>query len=238
MNMEYREQKWSFRDMIIVILSIICLILTSNIILILLNAGEFLLKSEYKNLLTLGLFLLQEAIFLLPLYFLLIKKYRFRLADLRLNKIKLWEAVKWVLKGFGIVIIFNAFILILIGPEAELPGFKPQDPHVTIFDTSPMGILIAIAVFIFIAPVVEEILFRGFILQTLLNKFRPWIASAISAGIFALIHFEFQSIGIILFLALVLNWIFMRSKSLWPCIGFHMLNNALVFLAEILLYPI
>lgn len=237
MNMEYREQKWSFRDMIIVILSIICLILTSNIILILLNAGEFLLKSEYKNLLTLGLFLLQEAIFLLPLYFLIIKKYRLKITDLGLNKINLWETIKWVLKGFGIVIIFNMLILILIGPEMEIPGFKPQDPHVTIFDTSPMGILIAIAVFIFIAPVVEEILFRGFILQTLLNKFRPWIASAISAGIFALIHFEFQSIGIILFLALVLNWIFMRSKSLWPCIGFHMLNNALVFLVEILLYP-
>lgn len=234
--MEYREQKWSFRDMIIVILSIICLILASNIILILLDAGKFILKSEYKNFIVLALFMLQEAIFLLPLYFLLIKKYRLRFADLGLNKIKLWEAVKWVLKGFGIVIIFNALILILIGPETEIPGFRPQDPHVTIFDTSPMGILIAIAVFIFIAPVVEEILFRGAILQTLLNKFRPWIASAISAGIFALIHFEFQSIGIILFLALVLNWIFMRSKSLWPCIGFHMLNNALVFLVEILMY--
>lgn len=223
--------------MMVVILSIICLILTSNIILILLGAGHFILKSEYKNLLTLGLFLLQEAIFLLPLYFLIIKKYRLKISDLGLNKIKLWDSVKWVLKGFGIVIIFNALILTFIWPGTEIPGFKPQDPHVAIFDTSPLGILTAIAVFIFIAPVVEEILFRGFIFQTLLNKFRPWIASAISAGIFALIHFEFQSIGIILFLALVLNWIFMRSKSLWPCIGFHILNNAIVFLVEILLYP-
>lgn len=222
--------------MMVVILSIICLILASNIILILLGAGDFILKSQYKNVLTLGLFLLQEAIFLLPMYFLIIKKYNLKLSDLGLNKIKLWETIKWILKGFGIVIIFNILILALIGPETEIPGFRPQDPHVTIFDTSPLGIFIAVVVFIFIAPVVEEILFRGFIFQTLLNKFRPWIASVVSAGIFALIHFEFQSIGIILFLALVLNWIFMRSKSLWPCIGFHMLNNAIVFWVEILMY--
>ncbi|MBI4994930.1 CPBP family intramembrane metalloprotease [Candidatus Peregrinibacteria bacterium] len=234
--MEYRDQKWRIPDMIIVILSIICLVLASNIILILLNAEEFLLKSEYKNLIVLALFLLQEAIFLLPLYFLVIKNYRLKLADLGLNKIKLWETIKWVFKGFGIVIIFNALVLILIGPETSLPGFKPQEPHITLFDTSPFGVGAAIVVFIFIAPVVEEILFRGFIFQTLLGKFTPWIASAISGGIFAFIHFEFQSIGIILFLAFVLNWIFMRSKSLWPCIGFHMLNNALVFLVEILLY--
>lgn len=231
------KTKWDFRDFWIVALTVACLVLALNILLLLFGAGEFFEKSPNKSLIMLVLFLAQEAIFILPLYFLIIKKYGLKFSDLGVRRIGFIKVAKWIFAGFGVFILFNIFFaLFLSGGGTDLPGFEQQKPFMPLFGSSPFDLTIAIIVLIFIAPVVEELVFRGFVLQTFLAKFKPVYATLISAGIFSLIHFEFQSVGIIFALALILNWIFMRSKSLWPCIGFHMLNNALVFLVEILLY--
>lgn len=229
--------KWHFRDFSMVILTIICLLLAANIILVLIDAESLLSNFPQQGLITIALFLLQEFIFLAPLYFLAIKKYGLKMHDLGFRKIKIRTTIVWIFKGMMIVFLANIiFALFTSRLNEDIPGFSPQEQHLPLFGTSTIDITAAVIALIFIAPIVEEVLFRGFILQTLMAKFKPAIASVISAAIFALVHFEFQSVGIIFFLALVINWIFMRSKSLWPCIGFHMLNNALVFLAEILLY--
>ena len=231
------KTKWDFRDFWVVALTIACLVLALNILLLLFGAGEFFEKSKSKSLIMLVLFFVQEVIFILPLYFLIIKKYKLKLVDLGARGIGFIEASKWILGGLGIFILFNIiFALFLSGGGTDLPGFDQQKPFMPLFGSEPLDLTIAIVVLVFIAPVVEELVFRGFVLQTFLAKFKPVYATLISAGIFSAVHFEFQSVGIIFALALILNWIFMRSKSLWPCIGFHMLNNALVFLVEILLY--
>lgn len=227
--------KWKLKDFFTVIITIACLILAVNTIGALFNAGHLILNSPYHHWWNLVLFLIQEVIFIVPVYVLIIRKYRLSASALGFVRIKFWQIIKWILKGFGLVLLFNIlFALITARFEIDFPGFDRQISHVPLFGTTPFGIVLGIIVLIVIAPVVEELIFRGFVLQTFLGRFKPIIANIISAGIFAIIHFEFQSIGIILFLAFVLNWIFMRSKSIWPCIGFHMLNNAIVFLVEIL----
>ena len=66
-----------------------------------------------------------------------------------------------------------------------------------LFGSEPLDLTSAIVVLVFIAPVVEELVFRGFVLQTFLAKFKPVYATLVSAGIFSAVHFEFQSVGII-----------------------------------------
>lgn len=231
-----QKSTWDIRDAAMVILTIICLILSLNIVLILVNAKAFFEQSLYKSLITTGLFALQEAIFLIPFYFFVIRKYQLKVSELGFSNIGVWQTIKWILKAFGVVIIFNLFMLFIMVQVPEIKGFGPQASHIPLFGGSRFDLILAVLVLVIIAPVIEELIFRGFLLQTFLSRFTPWLASLITAGIFALIHFEFQSIGIIIFLALVLNWIFLRTKSLWPCIGFHMLNNALAFLAEWLVW--
>lgn len=231
------KPKWNFRDAAKVVLVITCLILAVNAGIILVNFEEIFAASSRRSLITLLFFLVQEAIFLSPLYYLIFRKYKLNSADFGFRKIAAWPLIKWLLKAYGIVFLFNillSFVIVRLGKAP--PGFEMQESHIPLFGESPVDLWIAVVVLVGLAPIIEEIVFRGFLLQTLLARFKPLLASALTAGIFAALHFEFQSIGIILLLSFVLNWIFMRSRSLWPCIVFHMINNGLAFLVEYLIW--
>ena len=81
------------------------------------------------------------------------------------------------------------------------------------------------------APVLEELLFRGVILQGLLKNQRPWAAIAQSALLFGLIHVNpAQSLRAAL-MGLLLGWLYYRTRSLWLCMAMHSLNNMTAFLA-------
>jgi len=235
--MESDKEKWALRDAFLVILTIVCLILGLNIALLLIDARSIFLEARHRSIITLTLFLIQEAVFLGPLYFLVIKKYRLALAALGFRNIGWKKTAIWVLKGFGAVILFNIFFILFEARFGKvLPGFSEQESHIPLFGSSAFDMTLATIALVFIAPVIEELLFRGFLLQTFLARFKPWVASALVAAFFAVIHFEFGSLAIILFLALLLNWIFMRTKSIIPCIAFHMLNNAIAFVVEWLVW--
>lgn len=223
------KTKWNLKDGALALVFVSALILIFNVIL-----GFFIKENtdfgKYKSLINMGLFLAQEAIFLIPLYIFIFKKYKLALTDFGFKNIGIKQTAIWVLKGFGLVFLINIiFIEISIIIGREIPGFGPQESHITLFGESFFDIAIAIFVLAIIAPIVEEIFFRGFILQTLSAKLTQNAASITAAAIFALIHFEFQSAGIMFVLALILNWLFLRSKSIVPGIAFHMINNLLAF---------
>lgn len=80
---------------------------------------------------------------------------------------------------------------------------------------------------VIVAPVFEEIFFRGAILKALLNRFSPGKAIFISALIFGIIHFNpVQIIGAGL-TGVVLGWMYYKTKSLVPVILVHIINNGL-----------
>ncbi|WP_226163213.1 CPBP family intramembrane glutamic endopeptidase, partial [Hymenobacter terricola] len=80
-----------------------------------------------------------------------------------------------------------------------------------------------------LAPVFEELLFRGVILQGLLRSQRPWVAIGQSALLFGIMHFNpAQSLNA-LFIGLLFGWLYYRTRSLWLCIASHCLFNALAF---------
>lgn len=214
-------------------LSIFCLLLLLNIGILLLGIPEIFLESRHRSLITLILFLIQEAVFFAPLHFFIIKKYRLRPTQLGWKWIPLRESIKWILQGFGLLILFNIIFVFLTEQFSALPpGFNEQEAHIPFFGNSAFDIALAVLVLVIIAPFIEELLFRGFLLQTFAARMKPFYASLLTAFIFAAVHFEFQSIGIIFVVSLILNWIFLRSGSVIPAIGFHMANNALAFLVE------
>lgn len=227
---------WGIRDAALVILSIICLIIGTNIFLLLINARQYFETAPHRSLITLALFIIQESLFLAPLYFFVMKRYGATLSDLGMRSIGWRSTALWVLKGFGVVFIFNIIFFGIMSQVGELPGFAVQESHIPLFGSSALDIAVAVLVLVIIAPVIEEILFRGFLLKAFLTKFQPWLASLLTAGFFAVIHFEFQSIAVILFLAFVLNWMYMRSGSIIPGIVFHMINNALAFAMEFFVF--
>ncbi|HEU5071707.1 MAG TPA: type II CAAX endopeptidase family protein [Verrucomicrobiae bacterium] len=85
---------------------------------------------------------------------------------------------------------------------------------------------------VIVAPVMEELLFRGLILRGLLGRFRPWTAVLMSAMLFGLMHVNPWQMVPTFFLGWVFGWFYLRTGSLWPCVAAHALNN-LLFLVVI-----
>ena len=77
----------------------------------------------------------------------------------------------------------------------------------------------------FVAPVMEEILFRGCILSTLKKEMHPWIAIVISAALFAVAHGTPIGIMYAFILGLIMGWLAVTFKSIVPTILFHMAYN-------------
>lgn len=81
------------------------------------------------------------------------------------------------------------------------------------------------------APVLEELLFRSIILGGFLRRYTPQQAIFWSALIFGIYHFNpAQVIGASL-IGLVLGYLFWRTRSVWPCIVLHAVNNGLGYWA-------
>ena len=196
--------KWKLKDFAMVIITIACLILTVNTIGTAFNASRLILNSPYHHWWNLVLFLVQEAIFyysrLCPYY----KKISIIRFGVRFCKNKILADHKMDFKRFRTCIFIQYFICINNSAIRDrFSRFRQTNLPCPAFRNNSVRYFLGIIVLIIIAPVVEEFIFRGFVLQTFLGKFKPIIANIISAGIFAIIHFEFQSIGIILFLAFV-----------------------------------
>ena len=98
-------------------------------------------------------------------------------------------------------------------------------------DFNATNLFISLGIFIMIA-FSEEIVFRGYILNNLLQSFNKWIALGISALLFMLAHIDANSIGFLpllnIFLAgilLGLNYVY--TKNLWFAIFLHFSWNFL-----------
>ena len=78
-----------------------------------------------------------------------------------------------------------------------------------------------------LAPVVEELMFRGAIQGYLMRRCSsPWTGIVVSALVFGAIHMNPQQVAYATALGLVFGWIYYRTRSLLPVIAGHILNNS------------
>ena len=96
------------------------------------------------------------------------------------------------------------------------------------------------AIGIFLAPIVEEVVFRGVVFQSLRKKSRL-LAYGVSVGLFCLYHVwqyavAYQDPVMLLYaleyipITLAITWSYERSGSLWTAIAFHAANNLMNFM--------
>jgi len=92
---------------------------------------------------------------------------------------------------------------------------------------NPTYMLISIVI---IAPIIEEVIYRGIFLQGFLNKYNPAKAVIYSAIIFGAIHGNIPQFINATILGLILGYIYYKTDSVMLCILGHMVNNAFVFI--------
>jgi len=109
----------------------------------------------------------------------------------------------------------------------------PSIPEIVLYyEDSEYNLILALSFtsMVIAAPVVEEILFRGYILDAIREIHGDTVAILGSAGLFGLLHLEPYVVGMAALGGVIYGWIRIKTGSLWPSIVSHMVWNFLVFL--------
>ena len=87
----------------------------------------------------------------------------------------------------------------------------------------------AVVMIVLLAPIAEELFFRGFVFAGLRTRWSLWPAAITSGLIFGLVHAPTGITTVVPLAALgfALCWLYDRTGSLWPCVIAHMINNGL-----------
>jgi membrane protease YdiL (CAAX protease family) len=165
-----------------------------------------------------------EAILLLPAWYFTVHKYGASWADLGLRPFRAGA----VGLGCGLMLA-SVLVNFVYATFLAQFGLQIQPELQQIFDGAayPLVLLFGGAV---VAPVVEEIFFRGFVFTGLRGKWGWPKAALASAGLFALAHVVPTSFLPIFILGLIFAYLFQASGSIWPAILMHMLTNAVALL--------
>lgn len=138
---------------------------------------------------------------------------------------------RFSMKWFNAALILWGVVLVfLIGIVIE--------PLLDIFPDSYMELLNnaigqggwAVATAVIAAPIMEEMLFRGIVLESVRSRFGSCRAILISAAAFGLVHIIPQQMINAFLVGIVLGFIYVRTESLISVIILHAVNNALAYL--------
>ena len=119
-----------------------------------------------------------------------------------------------------------------IDPEFEVPQHEALE-IITGSSSMPLQILM-IVLAVAIAPLVEEMIFRG-LFQTMIRSYldRPWVAIAITSVLFSAIHANSEHWPALFVLALGLGYCYEKSGSLWRPIFMHAMFNGVTIAAAL-----
>lgn len=88
------------------------------------------------------------------------------------------------------------------------------------------------------APVLEEVLFRGVILDGFIKRYTPAKAILVSSILFGAVHLNPWQFIAGLTAGIAMGWVYWKTKSLFLCIFMHFVNNGLSFSMSYLGYSI
>jgi CAAX protease family protein len=133
--------------------------------------------------------------------------------------------------GFLIALGATLAISVLI-VSSFFPPSSPPPIEQLLSSTNAMYLFAAFG--IVVAPLFEEIIFRGFLFKVLTAMGGAAVAVPITAGLFALLHIpqlwgSWAGIGLIFVVGFVLSFIRYRTNSLIPSFIVHTAYNAMLF---------
>ncbi len=152
-----------------------------------------------------------------------------------------WQAVGWrsfdlAKAALYLLVIFFVFIFAAMAALQLVswldPSFNADQPQNNeLIDGASRSPTLALLGLVFIAPIIEETVFRGFVFPALAKRWGFWIGAVSSSILFGLAHLQ-ANVGIYTFvLGILLCFMYARLRSIFPGMALHMLNNYLAFIA-------
>jgi membrane protease YdiL (CAAX protease family) len=145
-----------------------------------------------------------------------------------------WDYVLRMGLGAGVA---GLVVVDIIGTLLSQVGLRSNqlDQFDFILSEGPFAFALLLFAAGVLAPVVEELFFRGFLFGLYRQRQPLWVAYIVSSVLFTLLHLEPTrmnlpqmaglSVGIFL-LAMLLAWLYQHTGSLYPGILAHAVNNA------------
>ncbi len=156
-----------------------------------------------------------------------------------------WGVIFWT------ILLALGMILPLSWLESLLPEWMMKD-YVGTELVSALSSTEGYFVICMLAPLAEEVVFRGALIQSLQRWGRErmgkdtftaaeetrigWLAIIVSALLFAIVHLNPAQMPHALIVGLLLGWIYVRTGSLVPCFLIHWINNSSAYVM-IKLFP-
>ena len=115
----------------------------------------------------------------------------------------------------SIGLLLSAVVQVLPLSNAEVALFKTLSS-----DSLAMHLMVCV-----MAPLLEEMLFRGVVLRGFLARYPRWPAIVGSALLFGVAHLNVYQFLVGLVMGTLLGWLYERSRSLLPCVALHAAYN-------------
>ncbi|MGH7196229.1 MAG: lysostaphin resistance A-like protein [Candidatus Saccharimonadales bacterium] len=173
-------------------------------------------------------FVLHAAIELLTVVTIafIVRAYRLRLRDIGLGSFDPMH-LAYAVGGFIVYFVLSISINEVVSRFIQVDQNQPQE----LGYASPVGlelVLIFVALVV-LAPLAEELLFRGFLYRGLRRRLSFIPATLVTSLLFAVAHAQLN-VGLDVFaLSLVLCYMREKTDSLWPGILLHATKNAVAF---------
>lgn len=174
-----------------------------------------------------GATLVQDLVFVAAALLFARLARRPRAGDLGLRRPRLWHAL-WlavaVYVGFSVI---SGVWITALGIDEEQATLDRLG-----VDDSTLLLILGLLIVTVLAPVAEEILFRGYLFTALRNWRGLWPAAIASGITFGLIHFgssPWEFIVPLSVLGIGLCLLYAWTRSLYPCVALHAVNNAVAF---------
>jgi membrane protease YdiL (CAAX protease family) len=187
---------------------------------------DFLLP-ENANDISIGLALVGEWVALSFLVLFWIPKVEKKsMASIGLGKFKRRHLV-WGVLVYSLVLVvsfFSGFVLEAVG----LPSLRSLQPLIKGYGFATLfGLFLT-------GTLLEEVFYRGYLIErmTVLTKHR-YAAACVSWVLFMLVHLKFFGVGPTIdtsAISAALVLVYLKEKSIWPCIVLHGINDFLAFL--------
>lgn len=168
-----------------------------------------------------------ELVFLVPVWWFVFRKYNAGWGSLGFRTF----TGKTIGIGCGLVIAAHIFTILYAALIVYLLDSPIQPDLAPVAEEMSFPWLLAFLAVV-VAPVVEEIFFRGFVFAGFYNRYGYQKAAILSSLIFALGHLQVLAILPLFILGYIFAYLYHRSGSIVPAIILHFLVNLFAVVGE------
>ena len=150
-------------------------------------------------------------------------------ASFGLRRVALGPAAGWTVVAFVVFWILTVIYISAVGQPDQQELTRDLREEESLAALIGYGVLLA-----FVAPLAEELFFRGFVFGVLREKIGAVWGALATGVVFGLVHVAgspIETVGVLVILGTLLCVLYLKTGSLLPCIALHAINNSISFSA-------